>query len=143
MDRLAPLGPVYQAGTLSGNPLAMAAGIAALELLDEEKPYARLDGLGRQVQGALSGACKAKGIAAQVPQAGSMFSIFFAATPVRDYAGALTGDAALFARFFRGCLDAGVYLPPSAYETAFLSTAHEGPAVDRACEVMESVLKRL
>jgi glutamate-1-semialdehyde 2,1-aminomutase len=143
MDKVAPLGPVYQAGTLSGNPLAMAAGIAALELLQESAPYARLDKLGRQVQGALAGACRAKGIAAQVPQAGSMFSIFFTPTPVRDYAGALTGDAALFARFFRGCLDAGVYLPPSAYETAFISTAHEGTAIDRACEVFESVLKKL
>ena len=143
MDLVAPLGPVYQAGTLSGNPLAMAAGIAALELLKEEPPYARLDALGRQVQSALSGACRAKGLAAQVPQVGSMFSLFFTSAPVRDYAGALKGDAALFSRFFRGCLDAGVYLPPSAYETMFLSTAHEGPAVDRACSVMESVLKKL
>jgi glutamate-1-semialdehyde 2,1-aminomutase len=143
MDLIAPLGPVYQAGTLSGNPLAMAAGIAALELLREAPPYERLDTLGRQVQRTLANACRAKGIDAQVPQAGSMFSIFFTSAPVRDYAGALTGDAALFSRFFRGCLDSGVYLPPSAYETAFLSTAHEGPTVDRACEVMESVLKRL
>ena len=141
MDLLAPLGPVYQAGTLSGNPLAMAAGIAALELLDESPPYARLDALGRRVADALAGACRAKGIAAQVPQAGSMFCIFFTGSPVRDYAGALRGDAALYARFFRGCLDAGVYLPPSAYETAFLSTAHEGAAVDRACEVMASVIR--
>jgi glutamate-1-semialdehyde 2,1-aminomutase len=72
-----------------------------------------------------------------------MFSIFFTASPVRDYAGALSGDAGLFARFFHGCLDAGVYLPPSAYETAFLSTAHAGSAVDRACEVMDSVIRRL
>jgi glutamate-1-semialdehyde 2,1-aminomutase len=143
MDQLAPLGPVYQAGTLSGNPLAMAAGIAALEMLDEAPPYGRLDTLGRQVAGALAGACRAKGLAAQVPQVGSMFCIFFTGSPVRDYAGALKGDAALFARFFRGCLDAGVYLPPSAYETAFLSTAHEGAAVDRACEVMASVIRKL
>jgi glutamate-1-semialdehyde 2,1-aminomutase len=143
MDQLAPLGPVYQAGTLSGNPLAMAAGIAALEMLDEAPPYSRLDALGRQVAAALSGACRAKGVAAQVPQVGSMFCVFFTDQTVRDYASALTGDKALFARFFRGCLDAGVYLPPSAYETAFLSTAHEGAAVDRACDVMESVLRKL
>jgi glutamate-1-semialdehyde 2,1-aminomutase len=143
MDLLAPLGPVYQAGTLSGNPLAMAAGIAALEMLDEAPPYPRLDALGRRVAGALSGACRAKGISAQVPQTGSMFCIFFTDSPVRDYAGALKGDAALYARFFRGCLDKGVYLPPSAYETAFLSTAHEGAAVDLACEVMASVLSKL
>jgi glutamate-1-semialdehyde 2,1-aminomutase len=143
MDLLAPLGPVYQAGTLSGNPLAMAAGIAALELLAEDPPYARLDALGRQVAAALSAACKAKGIEAQVPQTGSMFCIFFTGEPVRDYEGALKGDAALFATFFRGCLDAGVYLPPSAYETAFLSTAHEGAAVNNACEVMSSVIRNL
>ena len=143
MDLVTPLGPVYHAGTLSGNPLAMAAGIAALEMLDEAPPYPRLDALGRQVASALSGACRAKGLAAQVPQVGSMFCVFFTGAPVRDYAGALKGDAALFTRFFRGCLDAGVYLPPSAYETAFLSTAHEGAAVDRACEVMETVLRKL
>jgi len=143
MDQIAPLGPVYQAGTLSGNPLAMAAGIAAMELLEETLPYARLDALGRQVRDALSGACRAKGLEAQVPQAGSMFCIFFTPTPVRDYASALTGDARLFARFFHGCLDAGVYLPPSAYETAFISTAHEGAAIDRACEAVETVVRRL
>jgi glutamate-1-semialdehyde 2,1-aminomutase len=143
MDQIAPLGPVYQAGTLSGNPLALAAGIAALELLEETLPYPGLDALGRRIRDALSGACRAKGIPAQVPQTGSMFSLFFTPEPVRDYAGALSGDARLFARFFRGCLDAGVYLPPSAYETAFLSTAHEGAAIDRACEVMESVIRGL
>ena len=143
MDQLAPLGPVYQAGTLSGNPLAMAAGIAALELLVEERPYARLDALGRQVRDALAAACRAKGVAAQVPQTGSMFSLFLTEDPVRDYAGALQTDAALFARFFRGCLEQGVYLPPSAYETAFLSTAHEGAAIDRACSIMQTVIHRL
>ena len=143
MDLIAPLGPVYQAGTLSGNPLALAAGIAALELLEESLPYQRLDALGQRVRDALAGACKAKGIAAQVPQTGSMFSIFFTPQAVHDYAGALTGDARLFSRFFRGCLDAGVYLPPSAYETAFISTAHEGAAIDRACDVMASVIRGL
>jgi glutamate-1-semialdehyde 2,1-aminomutase len=143
MDMIAPLGPVYQAGTLSGNPLAMAAGIAALELLEETNPYPGLDAMGRRMRDALAGACRAKGLAAQVPQTGSMFSLFFTATPVRDYAGALTGDAKLFARFFHGCLDAGVYMPPSAYETAFLSTAHDGASIDRACEVMDSVIRSL
>jgi glutamate-1-semialdehyde 2,1-aminomutase len=121
----------------------MAAGIAALELLDEERPYDRLDRLGRQVRDALADACRAKGLPAQVPQTGSMFSLFFTAEPVRDYAGALRTDAALFARFFRGCLEQGVYLPPSAYETAFLSTAHEGAAIDRACTVVQTVIHRL
>ena len=143
MDWLAPLGPVYQAGTLIGNPLTMAAGIAALNLLEEVDPYPRLERLGRQVQGALLAAARQKGLPLQVPQVGSMFAVFFNAKPVRDYATALRSDAKLFARFFHGCLERGVYLPPSAYETAFLSTAHEGPAIDRACQIMTEAFNAL
>ena len=143
MDHLAPLGPVYQAGTLSGNPLAMAAGIAGLKLLEEENPYVRLDQLGQQLRNAVLAAAKHKGIAVQVPQCGSMFSIFFTATPVRDYATALTGDAKTFARFFHACLEGGVYLAPSAYEAGFLSTAHEGKDLDQACEVMTRAVRNL
>jgi glutamate-1-semialdehyde 2,1-aminomutase len=143
MDMLAPLGPVYQAGTLSGNPLALSAGIASLRLLEQLNPYARLDALGRQLASAVSSACAAKGIAVQTPQCGSMFSFFFTDTPVRDYDTALKGDAQLFARVFRAALDGGVYLAPSAYEAGFLSTAHEGPAIDRACEVLTSAIRGL
>ena len=143
MDYLAPLGPVYQAGTLSGNPLAMAAGIAQLRLLDEVKPYPRLDALGKKICSAALAAAQAKGIPLQAPQVGSMFSLFFTATPVRDMDSALSSDAKLFGRFFRACLDGGIYLPPSAYEAWFLSTAHEGKAVDRACEVIASAIKSL
>jgi glutamate-1-semialdehyde 2,1-aminomutase len=143
MDLLAPTGPVYQAGTLSGNPLAMAAGIAGLKLLETENPYSRLDALGRILRDAVIAACKAKGIAVQVPQCGSMFSIFFTDTPVRDYETALKGDAKVFARFFHGCLDRGVYLAPSAYEAGFLSTAHAGPIIDRACEAMSETIAAL
>ena len=143
MDFIAPLGPVYQAGTLSGNPLALAAGIASLRLLEELNPYARLDAMGRQLRGAVLSAAKIKGLPTQVPQLGSMFSVFFTSTPVRDYATALTSDAKIFARFFQGCLNRGVYLPPSAYEAYFLSTAHEGSAIDRACEVLTESIKDL
>ena len=143
MDHLAPLGPVYQAGTLSGNPLAMAAGIAQLRLLDEVQPYARLDAMGRQICAAALAAAQAKGIPLQAPQAGSMFSLFFTPTPVRDLPSALTSDAKLFGRFFHACLDGGVYLPPSAYEAWFLSTAHEGAAIDRACTVITSAIESL
>lgn len=143
MDHLAPLGPVYQAGTLSGNPLALAAGIAGLKLLEELNPYARLDALGQRLRDTVLAAAKAKGIPVQVPQCGSMFSIFFTDTPVRDYDTALKGDAALFARFFRTCLDQGVYLAPSAYEAGFLSTAHDGPAIDRACEIFTAAISSL
>lgn len=143
MDHLAPLGPVYQAGTLSGNPLAMAAGIASLRLLEELNPYANLDRLGRQLRDTVLAACRAKGLPVQVPQCGSMFSIFFTATPVRDYTTALTGDAKLFGRFFHACLDKGVYLAPSAYEAGFISTAHDGAAIDRACAVFTAAIKEL
>ncbi len=143
MDHLAPLGPVYQAGTLSGNPLAMAAGIAQLRLLDEVKPYERLDALGRQLCSAAAAAAKAKGIPLQTPQVGSMFSLFFTPTQVRDYTTALTSDAKLFGRFFHACLAKGVYLPPSAYEAWFLSTAHAGRDIDRACDIVSSAIKEL
>ena len=143
MDLLAPLGPVYQAGTLSGNPLALSAGIASLRLLEQLNPYARLDALGRQLASAVSTACAAKGIAVQTPQCGSMFSFFFTDTPVRDYDTALKSDAKLFARVFRAALDGGVYLAPSAYEAGFLSTAHEGPAIDRACDVLTTAIRGL
>jgi glutamate-1-semialdehyde 2,1-aminomutase len=121
----------------------MAAGIESLKMLDELDRYARLDALGRQIQSAVLGAARKKGLPLQVPQCGSMFSIFFTATPVRDYATALTGDAKLFSRFFHACLQRDVYLAPSAYEAAFLSTAHEGAAIDRACEVLASAIAGL
>lgn len=143
MDKLAPLGPVYQAGTLSGNPLALAAGIAQLRLLDELNPYARLDALGRQLCEAAASAASAKGLPLQTPQRGSMFSLFFNSSPVVDMASALASDAKLFARFFHACLNGGVYLPPSAYEAWFLSTAHEGPAIERACEIITGAIKAL
>ena len=143
MNQLAPIGPVYQAGTLSGNPLAMAAGIAGLKLLEEQNPYARLDALGQRLRDAVLDAARAKGIPVQVPQCGSMFSVFFTDTPVRDYATALKSDAKIFSRFFQLCLEKGVYLAPSAYEAAFLSTAHDGPAIERACEVLSESLRSL
>jgi glutamate-1-semialdehyde 2,1-aminomutase len=143
MDKLAPLGPVYQAGTLSGNPLALAAGIAQLRLLEELNPYARLDALGCQLCSAAASAARAKGLPLQTPQRGSMFSLFFNPRPVVDMATALASDAKLFARFFHACLDGGIYLPPSAYEAWFLSTAHEGPAIERACEVVTNAIKTL
>jgi len=143
MDRLAPLGPVYQAGTLSGNPLAMAAGIAALRELKEHDPYARLDALGRRLRDGVLAAAAAKGLPVQVPQFGSMLSIFFTPTRVRDYESALRADAKLFSRLFHACLARGVYLPPSAYETLFLSTAHAGAAIDRACEVITEAIRAL
>ena len=143
MDHLAPLGPVYQAGTLSGNPLAMAAGIAALKLLEELNPYEKLDQLGRQLREAVLAAARKKGLPVQVPQCGSMFSIFFTDVPVRDFSTALKSDAAVFAKLFHKCLDDGVYLAPSAYEAGFLSTAHNGAAIERACDVLTGAISAL
>jgi len=143
MDLVAPLGPVYQAGTLSGNPLALAAGIASLRLLEETDPYARLERMGSQVRDAVLSAARTRGIPIQVPQAGSMFSVFFNQNPVTDYDSAIASDAAAYRRFFHACLDRGVYLAPSAFEAAFLSTAHEGSAIDRACEVLSAAIRGL
>lgn len=143
MDYLAPDGPVYQAGTLSGNPLAMAAGIASLKLLEELDPYAQLDQLGAQLRDTVLTAAQTKGISVQVPQRGAMFSIFFNESPVRDYTTALQGDAEMFKRFFHACLAKGVYLAPSAFEAGFLSTAHSGAAIDRACEILTEAIKEL
>jgi len=143
MDCLAPTGPVYQAGTLSGNPLAVAAGIAALTLLEELNPYVQLDALGRQLRDAVLDAARAKGLPLQVPQCGSMFGLFFNAEPVRDYASALQSDAALYARLFHAALGRGVYLAPSAYEAGFISTAHAGEAIDQACNVIAESIREL
>jgi len=143
MDLIAPLGPVYQAGTLSGNPLALAAGIAALQMLDESRPYGALNRAGGRIRDAVLGAAEAKGLPVQVPQFGAMFSIFFNAAPVTDLATATASDAALYGRFFHACLRRGVYLAPSAYEAAFLSTAHSPEIVDRACEILSASLAEL
>jgi len=143
MEKLAPLGPVYQAGTLSGNPLAVAAGLAALTLIKELKPYPALEAAGQKIAGTLREAAKHKGLPLQVPQVGSMFALFFTDKPVRDYTTALTGDAKIFSRLFHYALDHGVYLPPSAYETCFISTAHDAGALDRTIEVLTAAIAAL
>jgi glutamate-1-semialdehyde 2,1-aminomutase len=99
--------------------------------------------MGRQLCSAALTAARTKGMPLQAPQCGSMFSLFFTAIPVRDYPTALTSDAKLFGRFFHACLDAGIYVPPSAYESWFLSTAHEGPAIEQACEVIAKAISSL
>ncbi len=143
MDKLAPLGPVYQAGTLSGNPLAMAAGLASVRKLKAQNPFARLDALGRRVRDTLLAAAQAKGVPLQVPQVGSMFSLFFNAQKVRNYDQAVASNCDLYRKVFRTSLDKGVYLAPSPYETAFLSTAHEGRDIDKACEVLDAAVRSL
>ena len=126
MDMLAPLGPVYQAGTLSGNPLAMAAGMATIGYLQEhaDEVYTRLEATAKAVtEGVAAEAAKA-GVALTLNRVGAMWTWFFQAGPVRNYDEAATSDTAAFGRFHRAMLEAGVWLPPSQFEAAFLSTAH-------------------
>ncbi|HMM95552.1 glutamate-1-semialdehyde 2,1-aminomutase [Phycicoccus sp.] len=130
MALLAPDGPVYQAGTLSGNPVATAAGLATLQHCDDAV-YARLDEVSRTIATAASEALTAAGVAHHVQHASSMFSVFFRDGAVRDYDDARAQDTAAFGRFFHAMLEAGVYLPPSAFECWFVSAAHDDAAVER------------
>ncbi|MBP8920270.1 MAG: glutamate-1-semialdehyde 2,1-aminomutase [Micropruina sp.] len=132
MDLLAPLGPVYQAGTLSGNPLATAAGIATLGLADDAV-YAHVDRVSAALQAEIGAALDAAGVPHRVQAAGSLFTVFFGSfdSPIADYATAQQQDSAAFARFFHSMLDAGVALPPSGYEAWFLSAAHDDAALGR------------
>lgn len=143
MQHLAPVGPVYQAGTLSGNPLAMAAGIAALEMLVELDPYKRLDAMGERMRDALLEAAKEKGLALQVPQVGSMFAFFFSEAPVTNFTEVMNSDTGRFKGLFSKALAGGVYLPPSAFETCFISTAHEEGDLDQAIEILTGAIKAL
>ncbi|MBU2667759.1 glutamate-1-semialdehyde 2,1-aminomutase [Actinoplanes bogorensis] len=129
MSRLAPAGPVYQAGTLSGNPLACAAGLASLRLADDAT-YKRLDELSATVGALASDALTTAGVAHHLAYAGNMFSIFFTASEVHDYETAKTQDAAAFKAFFHEMLARGVYLPPSAFESWFVSTAIDEEALE-------------
>jgi glutamate-1-semialdehyde 2,1-aminomutase len=124
MDCLAPLGPVYQAGTLSGNPLAMAAGIAVLEELAGGAAYAKLEELGAALESGMKAAAKSAGLAMQFNRIGSMFCGYFTAEPVHNLADAMKSDRARFAPYFHGMLERGVYLAPSQFEAGFISTAH-------------------
>ena len=127
---VAPEGPVYQAGTLSGNPLATAAGLATLSLLDEDA-YRHLDGLAAALCDGLGDAFGAAGLPATVQRAGNLFSVFMTAEPVADYQAARGQDTAAYARFFHAMLERGVYLPPSAFEAWFVSIVHGQAEVDR------------
>ena len=125
MNLVAPLGPVYQAGTLSGNPLAMATGYATLRYLREHKDvYSKLDKLAGEVVAGVAGAAKDAGVTMCHNRVGSMFTWFFAAGPVTDWTSAAKCDTAAFGRFFRAMIENGIYLPPSQFEAAFLGAAH-------------------
>jgi glutamate-1-semialdehyde 2,1-aminomutase len=126
MEMVAPLGPVYQAGTLSGNPLAMAAGAAALRALGQPGVYEQLEGSAAALAQGLENAASEFGVKLYVSRAGSMLTPFFGVDPVRDYESATSADTSRYAAFFNRMLDQGVYLPPSQFEASFLSLAHTG-----------------
>ena len=138
MQQLAPVGPVYQAGTLSGNPVAVAAGLAALDLAKERDPYPGLTRTAEELTAGLLDAFGRQGIAVTINRAGSLFSVFFTEGPVRDYAGARAADHERYARFFHHMLGRGVYLPPSGYELWTLSTTH-GP--DEVAKTIEAAAR--
>ncbi|MHC4387762.1 MAG: glutamate-1-semialdehyde 2,1-aminomutase [Planctomycetota bacterium] len=125
MDHLAPQGKIYQAGTLSGNPVCVAAGIATLKLLKSQKPYTRLSRRTRRLCGQICQILEKAGIDHTVNQIGSMFTLFFNPGPVTDYASAAESDTARYAKYFKAMLKTGVYLPPSQFEACFLSTEHK------------------
>jgi len=143
MDHVAPLGPVYQAGTLSGNPLAMAAGCAMLDALKRQATYERLDALAIRLQVGLARAAQAAGVMLTVNRIGSMLTPFFCRGPVTDYAAARGSDTALFARFFHGMLQHGVYLPPAQFEAAFVSLAHTEADIDETVRAAGAALHAL
>jgi glutamate-1-semialdehyde 2,1-aminomutase len=146
MDCLAPLGPVYQAGTLSGNPVAMAAGIAALtELMEERAPraYVLLEQLGAQLEAGMKGAAKSAGVPVTFNRCGSMFCGYFTDQPVHNLADAMKSDRERFKKFFHGMLNEGVYLAPSQFEAGFISTAHSAADIERTTASASKVLKAL
>ena len=143
MDYLSPLGPVYQAGTLSGNPLAMAAGIASIRLLEETDPYWSLNRMGHAIQASVRVAAEEKGLPLEIPRAGSMFSFFFSELPVYDFEQALASNSRLYKKIFHYALEHGVYLPPSPFETCFISSAHDNDAIDRTTEVLTGAILSL
>jgi glutamate-1-semialdehyde 2,1-aminomutase len=124
MRKIMPAGPVFQAGTLSGNPLAMAAGLATLKELHDHPPYGQLEKLGQTLIDGLSQAAQEAGIPHQIARVGSMWTLFFNPDPVTDYEVARKSDTARFGRFFWAMLERGIYLPCSQFEAAFISTAH-------------------
>jgi glutamate-1-semialdehyde 2,1-aminomutase len=144
MDLVAPLGPMYQAGTLSGNPLAMAAGIAQLKHLRDKKNeiYPRLETLSAKLVEGVAEEAKKAGVPLCFNRVGSMFTWFFTAGPVTDWPSASKSDVAAFGKFFRSMLDAGIYLPPSQFEAAFLSAAHTDEDVQKTVAAAKDAFRR-
>jgi glutamate-1-semialdehyde 2,1-aminomutase len=143
MDLLSPSGPVYQAGTLSGNPLAMAAGIAALKELQSGNAYNQLEALGAQLEAGMREAARITGLPVEFKRIGSMFCGYFTSQPVHNLADAMKSDRACFAKFFHGMLAEGVYFAPSQFEAGFISTAHTPADIDKTISAAARVLRSI
>ena len=143
MDYLAPLGPVYQAGTLSGNPIAMAAGLANLEELNHSGAYDQLEKIGAQLEAGLTDAAKPANIPVRFNRCGSMFCAYFTSEPVHNVADAVKSDRERFKKFFHGMLDAGIYFAPSQFEAGFISTAHTAADIETTVSAAAKVLRTL
>ncbi len=140
MDRVAPLGPVYQAGTLSGNPLAMSAGIASLDLLAAPGFYDSLEARSRRLGDGIAAAVTDTGASATAVRVGSLLTLFFSREPVTGYAVAKKSDTKRFAAFFRAVLDRGIFLAPSQFEALFVSSAHTDADIDRTIQSIRESL---
>ena len=143
MDCLAPDGPVYQAGTLSGNPLAMAAGVSVLEALTDNSIYEKIEALGQALSDGLAKAAESAGVAVQLQRIGSMSCCYFTDAPVHNMADAMKSDRERFGKYFHGMLEAGVYVAPSQFEAGFISAAHDEAAIERTIEAAARVMKAL
>jgi glutamate-1-semialdehyde 2,1-aminomutase len=141
MQLIAPLGPVYQAGTLSGNPLAMAAGIATLRLLAEPGVYDHLETLTARLADGLTRAAQDQGVTYTTNRVGSMFTGFFCSGPIDDYESAKRADTRRYATFFRALLERGVYVAPSQFEAGFVSLAHTEADIDATLDAAQSAFR--
>lgn len=141
MGQIAPAGPVYQAGTLSGNPIAVTAGLATLDELAKPGAYERLESLSARLEAGLRAAARAAEAPVQLNRVGAMLTLFFASSPVTDYATAKQSDTAKFAAFFHAMLERGVYLPPSQFEAWFPSLAHDESLIDQTIAAAEASLR--
>jgi glutamate-1-semialdehyde 2,1-aminomutase len=141
MDYLAPLGPVYQAGTLSGNPLAMAAGLTQLRLLEEQDVFAKLEKSGAQLEAEVRASLKSAGLDYVFYRYGSMFCLFFTGQSVQQLNDAKTADLKHFTRFFHALLDRGIYIAPSQFETGFISAAHTEQDIEKTTRAMGEALR--
>jgi glutamate-1-semialdehyde 2,1-aminomutase len=141
MKWIAPEGPVYQAGTLSGNPLAVAAGIATLKALNKAGNYAKLERMTGELVAGLRKAAQESGAQVQINTLGSMFTVFFASSPITDFQTAKTCDTTRYGRFFHAMMDRGVYFPPSQFETCFISLAHTKADISHTVQAAREAFK--